>query len=446
MRKKQIAVAVFFVMAIFILASCGKKHESNRSEDIAKDNIAIDYYSDKNDEKQTQNNESSLSEYEDANITYMGQYYEDRTWVICGWDWLLIDTKGNAILKVTGAVDTPGKFEGGYSQLVLTGKNVCYTININGEIVSQFASENNVEQMIAYGGGYIMTKEDISNFDSVGYKYRVYNPDGSLNGSFVMDDDFSSARYMNKGVFRMQGGYYCAKSAVWIESVPYSFDDISSEFDGDKVVLGHTYGSNGEGCSILTLSANGVIEEVFPEELSNSCSISELADDYCVIYDEGNRKIFSFNVETGASYVLDEAYYNKLADDAKPEAPVDGRIAIPMEGADGKIYSAIFDTKFNLVAKEQLGDFGGASEGRFVAAVDSIFGEVYDTNGNFLFSISDMGYEAYVANKRNEYFSCGALLVKKKGLVGNHYQFIDTDGNLLFEDINFKNVKTLSLE
>ena len=447
MKRKQIIAAAFLAIFFFCMASCGKEDESESVEIKEKDTVVISEQAEENDESQTQttNNQTSASEYEEARITYMGQYYEDRTWVICDYDWLLIDTEGNAIVKVSGLINTPSYFDCGYTHFSLYGKNIYYTMDKNGEIVNRFALDNGSEQMAAFGGGYIMTKEDISGFESVGCCYRVYNADGSLNGSFTLDSTSSHVNYLGRGVFSVGEGYYCAKSAVWIESVPYSYHNISSEFDGDRIILGYTYGSDDEGCAVLILSADGSIEAVFPEELSSWCLISALSNDYCVIYDKGYGRIFSFDVKTGTSYVLDEAYYEKLADDVKPEPPTDGRIVIPMEGADGKVYSAIFDTKFNLVAKAQLGNFVGASDGRFVAAVDVIYNEVYDVNGNFVFSITDMGYEPYFGNQRNKYFSCGALLIKEMG-TSDDYQFIDTDGNPLFEKINFENVKILSIE
>lgn len=437
-----------FMLAVSILIGCGK--ETKKSVDGAiSEETKEEYQQIEQRVPEVQKNKEGnvVSENEDVRITYLGQYSEDRAWVICDSDWLLIDPQGNAIVRIKGQADVPGQFDNGYSHFGQFGGNVYYTINKNGELVSQFTSDYDGEKVIAFGGGYILTRENVSNFDSVGYQYRAYNADGSLNGSFFLDND-CTASYLGNGVFRIAEGYYCAKGAAWVANIPYRYytDDVQTfEFDGDKIIIGTMSADDEEGkCGLLILSAEGKLEMVFPDKMSSWSSVSALADGFCVIYDKGNSRIISFNTLTGKSYTLDEAYYKKLSDNAKPETPKDGRIAIPMNGADGKIYSAIFDTEFNLVAETQLGEFCGASDGRIVAYAENGSAQVYNKNGEFVFSISDMGYEAYFGSTRNQYYSCGALLVQARN--SNRCQFIDAEGKSLFDAINFGAVKYINIE
>ena len=65
--------------------------------------------------------------------------------------------------------------------------------------------------------------------------------------------------------------------------------------------------------------------------------------------------------------------------------------------------------------------------------------EVYDCNGNFIFSVSDLNCEYKDA------YSCGALpvCVGNKNLIN---AFLNDKGNFLFENLNFQGSKTMQFE
>lgn len=131
--------------------------------------------------------------------------------------------------------------------------------------------------------------------------------------------------------------------------------------------------------------------------------------------------------------------------------PTGGRIAISMEGADGNTYSAVFDTKFNLISDIQLGKFGIAAEDRFVVWGSPYGNAVYDLNGNYLFSITDMEFRPYIVKfAPYEYqdtsvgYSCGMLIVQGNYLSNqSKIRFIDMNGNWALNKISFNNTKTL---
>lgn len=458
-REKILTLASCIALVILILCGCANGTDNARNDDT--------YGQHSQTTQQTANTQGSTngnvsSQIEDTNVFFLGQYYEDRAWA-SGKGYLLIDKEGNAVAQIIGAAQEPSHFDNGYSHFFNVGAQNYYTINKNGEIVYQFAPDSSGERVIAYGGGFLLTEENISNFNSAGYQYRVYNVDGSENGSFFLNDS-CTADYLGNGVFKISKGYYCAKGGIWIPDLPYecySHLVTSFEFDGDNIILGTTRSIDTQIPGILVLSADGKIRTYYPDEMSIWSTVSALSDGVCVIYnsDGNNHKVISFDTMTGQSFFLSEDYWKRIPDDKKPQTPKNGRIPIAMKGEDGKIYSAIFDTKFNLIAETQLGDFYGASDERFVAYIrdsDNVVYSnnklfitqdrvnVYNSNGEYVFSVSDSKFNTFLGNTKVEKYSCGALLVVEEDSYRRHY--LDTEGNLLFSSISFDNVKTFTIE
>lgn len=458
-RLKILVIVGCIALVILLLCGCVKGTDNTRNDNTDGQHSDTTQQASNTHDSTSKNVNSQI---EDSNVFFLGQFYEDRTWA-SGKGYLLIDKEGNVIAQITGAAEEPSRFDNGYSHFYNIERKKYYTINTNGEIVHQFTSDSSGEHVVACGGGYVLTEENISNFDTTGYQYRVYNVDGSENGSFFLKDS-CAADYLGKGVFKISKGYYCAKGGIWISDLPYEcYSHLvnSFEFDGENIIIGTTRSVDTQIPGILVLSSDGKIRTYYPEEMSIWSTVSALSDGVCVIYnnDGDNHKVISFDTLTGQSYFLGEDYWKRIPDDRKPQTPRDGRIPIAMKGADGKTYSAIFDTKLNLIKETQLGDFCGASDGRFIVYIrdsdnvvysnsklfisrDTV--EVYNSNGEFLFSVSDREYSTYLGNTKVERYSCGALLVVEENSYHRHY--LDTEGNLLFEKINYDKVKSFSAE
>ena len=455
-RGKILALASGIASAILILCGCVN------GTDNAQNSVASEQHSQSRQQtiiSQDSTYGSVSSQIEDTNVFYLGQYYEDRTWA-SGKGYILIDKQGNAVAQITGAAGEPSHFDNGYSHFFNVGRKTYYTIDKSGEIVSRFTSDISGERVISYGGGFILTEENVSDFDSAGYQYRVYNVDGSVNGSFILNDS-CSANYLGNGVFQVSKGYYCAKGTVWIPEIPYDcYPHLVNalEFDGDNIIIGTTASNETRIPGILVLSAYGKIWQYYPDGMSIWSTVSALSDGVCVIYNN-DGEIISYNILTGRSSFLGEEYWKRRLEDSKPQTPKNGRIPVSMKGADGKTYSAIFDTEFNLIADTQLGNFCGASDGRFVTYIrdsDNVvysnsklfitrdLAEVYNSDGEFVFSISDRGFSTNLGNTRIENYSCGALLVVEAD--SYHRYYIDTDGKLLFDHVKFDNVKCIDIE
>ncbi|MGN0385188.1 MAG: hypothetical protein ACI4EX_04835 [Lachnospiraceae bacterium] len=436
MKKKLFTLTVICLLAVAILTGC----TNDTTAPTKNETPSIGTTQQNTSESQASNPYLQKMPKEDnPHVTYLESFSENRAWITYSSDFGIIDTIGNLIARFDNATQCAG-FDNGYTHVSQIGSMKYYTVNLNGDITSMFESDFDKERYVACGGGYLISMKNVSDFNTVGYLYTVYNPDGSINGNFTLQEDYHDLfSYLGNGVFRVIDSFYCAKSSKWIESIPYKYDDsyTMSGFRNGRKVLGALYsGDNGRNGGVLILTENGDLQVAYLDGLSSWSTISSIENDFCLIHDKGNSRIISFNVATGEYYVLDDSYYDRVTDNIRVAAPCGGRIAIPMKGADGNIYSAIFDTKFNLIADIQLGDFGGPSDGRFVSAMESA---VFDLNGNFLFSIAEKGYNMYPNNSRSDLYSCGALYVGEGTF--SKPTFIDINGNPLFDNISTKSTK-----
>lgn len=381
-----------------------------------------------------------------ADITYMEPFRDDRAWVFYDVDdhkyWAVIDKSGNIIATFDGTI-THTQYENGYSHITASvGSH--YIIDTNCNVVSNFQSDYEGEAQISKGGGFFVTKENVSDFNSVGYRYTVYNSDNSVNGTFTIEDDWD-AEYVGCGIFKIGDGFYCAKGHTWVVVDDFwSYNGYSAE--NGKVVLGTLSPSDADEWGLAVLSETGDLKKVYSQEFSGSMRKSNIANDFCVVYDQSSSsRIFSINTATGDVYFLDSAISEKVPDwawNTDPSAPTENRIIIPVVGADGETYSYIFDTKFTLIAGPLLGSFDHISEGKMCAVVNRnrMVDEVYDCNGNFIFSVSDLNCEYKDA------YSCGALPVRSGNKLNLANAFLDDKGNFLFENLNFQGSKTMQFE
>ena len=440
MRKMLGMIAI--VLSFCCLCGCAK--ENVESEEIKQDSqyeAIIEEPKSSGENKKTEENNKTRGI--GAALVVEG-YREDRAWVYSNQisdkaDWYVLDKEGNVLAGFPALSVMRTSFDDGFAHV--KKDDVCYVLDENCNVVGRMQYSYGEEDVVSFGGGYTVIKRDISNFDTVGYEYTIYNVDGSVNGSFVTERE-RDVNYLGKGVFATSEGIYCAKGSRWIADLSISsFHPYT--FENEQSVITTTYDSeNGYG-GIILLSMQGKVSTVYSESLSNNIVVSNVVDNVCVIFDLSYDKIYSFNVISGEIYELPETYYGKIPSwvwNNKPPVPNDGRIVIQLNGADGESYSAIFDTQFNLIAGPVLGSFGNSYEGYIRAAVnrDMLESEVYDKNGNFVYSISELNYSTY-----GEEYSCGAIAVRNGR---NEYAFLDENGNYLFDCINLDGMKIIDIE
>lgn len=451
--KKYIKCFTLTAVCLLFLFGCGKKEENIQSQKPM-DNIPETVY-ETQEEQQNIVIENTVSEETEPLILGVGSallvedYKEDRTWVYSNAyndaSWLMLDKAGNVLVGLPSTAAMCAHFDNGYAH-VRSG-DVFFTIDRLGNVVNRIESNPLGEQVVIYGGGYTVTKQNVSNFDAVGYQYTVYNVDGSVNGTFITETDGTSllgekVLYIGKGVFFINDGIYCAKVGKRIDNL---YGDYTKKYNfvGDRVFVTTAYDDERGNSCIITLTEDGVVEKVGSDLFSNNIIVSDIINNVCVVFDLGNDRIYSFNVATNDIYELDASYYDNIPSwlwNNAPPAPHNERIVIQLEGADGNAYSAIFDVFFNLIEGPILGSFSEPSEGLITAAVyrDSLKDEVYDKDGNFVYSISDLNY-----SRKGSNYSCGAIAVCNWM---NEYVYLDTNGNLLFNSLNFDRMKLIAVE
>lgn len=362
--------------------------------------------------------------------------------------WAMIDKKGNAIARFPKSeFESVSSFQDGYATVKVDivdgiGANHYCTIDKNGKIVRKFGSSGYDITTNEYGeiyvlmmSGYAVSVKNLSNFDGVGYEYTIYNQDGSILEQFNYDEpDLTEVTYCGQGVFQFDNiGYYFAKSKTWKENM----GSITPNFiNSDIAVIDTSYSEEGDikKVGIWLMTSDGVTYKYTSEYLTDwAIEPSRVADNVCVVYDRNSESLVSLNISERKSYKLDERYSEKMQGaSTRIYKYSDGRIVVNLLGADKGFYVAVFDAHMNLVFGPIKGEANTSySDGRLV--LDS--GVVYDVDGNIVFSLSDKGYEMW----SNQY-SDGVLIVTDKA--NREYKYLNTEGKLLFEKINFENVIT----
>lgn len=373
-------------------------------------------------------------------ILSMEDYHEGLAWVKYSEKgekyWCCIDTNGKAVFQYD-ANQITGKttFRDGYAHV--DTENYSYTIDLNGQIVAQYLTDSD-ESIQCSEGGYVVTRKDVSGFDTAGYQYTIYGPDGTVEKQFEHERklDYSSIQYCGKGVIIFKGvGFYFAKNQVWVDGnadVPEFCDDIA--------VIDTTYrdDDNGRKGGIVLLSVEGEISTYISDYMSDwAAKPSVVNENVCVVYDMIGDTIVSIDLSTVKSYPLAEQYSEKLFDNPKPEtfACHDGRIVLHLRGADGDGYTCVFDKELNLVYGPINGYGHTYSDGLLQMDLSGEMQDVsmYYVNGNPVYSLTELGY------KTSSVYSCGALLVTDQE--GNS-TYLDTTGRPLFNAIDFENVET----
>lgn len=391
-----------------------------------------------------------------ADAQYMEPFQEDRAWArykdenyngYLG----LIDKSGKVLFSVRDTGAFYSSFENGYANLSLHGSDYLYTLDKNGTITSQIsrvdANGNRIDY--AYGGGYIMTKVNVSNFDTVGYQYTVYNPDGSVNGTFQTSDE-GECTYIGSGIFRVKMGtnygYYCAKANKWLlDDRLNGFGSTDYTTEDGKVIIGTYWDNATDEEVVLVLTENGDLRE-YRSSVFWRGRISNIADNCCVV-SHHSHELYVYHFDTQAVYELDESYRDKVPEyfwSNDVDTPTDGRVVVPAKGADGNNYSYVFDTQFHLINGPIQGNCGASSEGMIYGFILTTPNDefVADQNGNYLFSVTEKNLR-HVEGVNYHYYSSGVLLLQNNK---RDYVALDTKGNVLFDKLNLTNAKYPTLE
>ena len=387
------------------------------------------------------------AEKQPPEIKTMRQYSEDIAWMQYNDKgenyWAIIDKAGNIISRFpTSEFFGEGTaFLDGYSNVSIKDGGYCI-IDTKGAILRQYDFSDG-ERSLLNQAGYSVTVKEVSGFDTKGYQYTIYNRDGAILDQFdyKYELDYNQVEYCGKDVFRFSNiGYFCAQNKTWVDweaESPVFYGNIATAaktyYDADKSLYGDRFGG------VVALSTTGETTTVYSSYVGQLSGVSDIIDNICVLFD--GYRLSAIDVLTGEEYPLAEEYCEKIYEknslfshgswSKEVYNPSNGRVIVHLMGADENGYVGVFDTKMNLLFGPIEGYAKAYADERMILNEDL----VYDTDGNVVFSLNEKGLEPEGS------YSCGALLVFDRQ--NKKYEYLDTDGNLLFEKVNFDDVITV---
>lgn len=414
---------------------------------------------------------TNFSDNDECRILEATDFSEGKAWVLLSDPyanghsyWVCIDDSGKAIFQFepTGRVDvTP--YKNGYSY-VLHRNGVVNILDAKGNITSTYTPDENGD-VLAYGEGYVFTSLNISDFDNNYDLYTIYNAEGNVLYDFTVTYEGEAAtgrirgvNYCGDGVFGMElpsgldkgpTWFYCAKSNKLITDIQGNTD---ATFYNDIACVSISPDS---GLTFLTSSGNTEIVDL-PSDKSYSWNWWQRLytnEGICLLWrcsswvDDKCEYMLAYDIQKKSYSGLDSYWLEKIDCEnlAENTTFINGYIALPLLGNDGKHYISIFDKSWNNVleplACDEFVDFTGK---RIVVRLnnDNI---VYDHLGNKIFALSELGYSE-ISKYSNGFAIVSVYEQITDIIVKEKIRYIDEDGNILFEDLALDNQKTIIFE
>lgn len=341
-------------------------------------------------------------------------------------DWAgYIDKTGKLVFRYKYSAspdrfDTSGTdFENGHayisSQKLGDGNSIvglCWVVDKTGKVVSEF------QNAVSWGGGYVVTADYNSSFDSTSYTYHIFSDDGTEVTSFESEGSYGEINYCGEGIFsfgdvsqRLSGNTYHEISFLYNAASNKRLDveyTGSPWFNSKTKKSFYDCSSDDDFSYIRTINTDGAIEEykISETDLDGHLDSVWLVGDICTVYvkydSNLDARLFTYNISSGELHELDRRYadaastydYEYLDDVHASE----DRCVIKMQGADGDSYIGIFDTALNPIVEpfkayehtsSGLGYSGG---GRLILdASGSSSVDVYDLDGKLVYSADTLG-------------------------------------------------------
>lgn len=379
----------------------------------------------------------------------------------------LVDTTGKALLDIDGYPELTD-FSDGYSHVQIPGRIL--TIDTSGNITADLTLGEN-EKIVMVNGGYVFTREYVADFDSSGFNYKIYGPDGNIIREFYSDEiqylshvrrinvgldtsewdsDFKAAycRYAGKGRIKIlqDGNYnlYYINSGTTAPINRYGYylslginEDLKfgEEF---YTYLGKAWASKDDSSIRLVFMniASEITSIVLPFEIyKTDVDLSDISEGYCVFrkkyYDEDtdmNRyRLVTIDLDNATYNIISTEFDDKIG--GKPEM-CHKNIVISMTGKDGENYYAVVDVNGNTILPPQKGWYDPKC--------------VYNEDATPIFDVEEKGFpENCIITKLNE----GIVLVSDIDWTKvNYARYADEEGNVLFDSVDVSGAKVISLE
>lgn len=372
------------------------------------------------------------------------------------------------------------QFSNGYSHVKT--KDYLYTIDKNGTVLSEYELHKKNYEIRAYADGYVWVEEYTSDFESAQYKYILYDANGVCVTEFTVEgtESIYSINYYGKGVWGYDiendneesvQRFYCTNSNKWVDNrFAHGNHDIC--FTEDTTIIGeHT-----TEAKLVFMDIMGNITEIdLPSDMRwRYYGYSSVSEGYCVSEDTGN--LILYNLENNQFLKMKEEYAELINNEAKLDEYSfrNGKIIVPLIGADEKSYIAFFDTEWNMIGEPILSEGYGYSGERLVSYTN-VIGEdganielvinVYDDEGKLVFSPSEMGYDAIsvyengiscvhdpnssffpITEVRRHIYSRDYINEDCLGWLTGDWHYINENGEKLFDSIDLSNAFSIDLK
>lgn len=491
---KLIRKSLIIVLLIAVnIAGCGKQNpEENIKDDIKEDGTEEHMINE--EEASKESNSNFLLEFTD-------DYSEDRAWIIFRdgeggqWNYGIIDKNGNMLFYIEDFDINSDKltpYSNGYAYIEKS--EFLYVIDKEGAIVQAYPNAKwNDKKAVSYADGYVWMEEEVSGFDEAYYKYILYDADGNVLTEFEYEgtDCLEGIYYYGRNVWGYDtedsnGKYiqrfYCAGNDQWVDSI-VAYGEHRIKFIEEEAVIGITYEDPEEtGCraKMHLMSSEGVFDEVsLSKELSWSWSEENyISGDYCILVGTNDSGcLVNYDVSKKQFKKMENEYAEKVWFDALSDKLMyqDNVTVLRLKGNDDENYVALFDTSWNIIGEPIKAEGCVFSENRMIITVNERVEnsgaykekiKVYDEKGKEVFSMSDLEYYGItpyqdgvarvvdstasdseisnVSNSNSEISSSGE--VAGINMRSPEWRYIDKNGELLFEKIDFSTGEKLNLQ
>lgn len=385
------------------------------------------------------------------NKFYAKSFSEDLAWATFDENntnlWGCYDKSGNIVFKTydaVGGADAINGFSEGFCYILSGTPNgtgmfdldlkisvVTKDGNICGTYPYCHPAHKNYKQLsksnelcIAYGGGCVVMQKPVSNFDSNYYEYTIYDEKRNVITSITYEN-IPTVRYGGKGVFGFiqnnNTNYYFGSSREWIKIE----NDAELYFDCDNQILDHS--SN----SVSIINTQGQTQEInLSDDFDDNIRVAKVQDNKflvsCGSINYGTFSLGVYDITTNTLKKLNQ-YLDKLNDEKVLESYYsDNRIILPLIGSDGNKYFAMLDQNWDtIIEPTKVKSYPVIANGRMVLG-----GDVYDLNGNIVFSVSS---NLKNINEIGSQYTDGCLLVTRNENNNTYVDYLDIDGKIAFE-------------
>jgi len=490
--ENQIVAMVLILITALSISACGGQtdnsdmSESNVSDNNtnAADNMLSDNVSDSNTDLSEEhpsdngNTESDRRDHLDINqCHYCSDYSDGFAWNIYGlypeemtFRTSVIDRNGKMIFNWDSEISAysysdPGKFPGfsyenGYAYLETNnGFNV---IDTSGKVLyTCTADSENI--ILAYGDGYVIARNYFADFDTSGYTYVVYSPDGSVVSETKSEYELDTIYYCGRGIFGFYMNeeencyfYNAGSDTLFKEKVESPvLETVSFKKHDDIVYIGANGNWQDDGEITFTYKFLDINGKIISAELGADDDFTEsvaVSGSKCIIKTKSNttekNKLYIFDSATGEVNEINLPYEDKILWEKNFDFGEE-KIVVPVQGDDNKQYVIVIDETGKLLLEPTLArQYTGFTDNRIILTTENDIC-VYNENMTLVYALSQLDFinlDLLHSPVDMDYYSLGeysdgvAVLSEDNGDQHDTYLYLDIDGNRLFEKIDMSSV------